>query len=249
MDEATRQHLNAINRDFYRATAADFSATRQRAWAGWQRLLTAVGLPVASVLDIGCGNGRFARFLAGQQRQAFAYHGIDNCAELLAAAQRQLADTSQLQSTLIEWDVVLHGLAGPPAQLVALFGLLHHVPGARQRRDLLRAAARSVLPGGALVFAAWRFYEAERFRRRILPWAAGIAVEKHDYLLDWRRGARALRYCHYIDDSEHAQLIEATGLRVIDDYRADGAEGDLNRYTILRKTGERAAPAPPAGLA
>ena len=99
----------------------------------------------------------------------------------------------------------------------------------------MRSAAESVLPGGTLVFAAWRFFEQERFRQRIVPWTADIDVEKHDYLLDWRRGERALRYCHYIDDDEHAQLIEATGLTVIDDYRADGAEGDLNRYTVLRK--------------
>ncbi len=240
MDEATQRHLNAINRDFYRVTAAEFDATRQRAWAGWERMLTAVDLPVASALDIGCGNGRFARFLAARQQRDFAYYGIDNCTELLAAARRQLADLSHAQIKLIERDVIVDGLAGPSAQLVVLFGLLHHVPGARHRLDLLRAAARYVLPGGLLVFAAWRFYEQERFRQRILPWDSGIVVEKHDYLLDWRRGERALRYCHYIDDIEHVQLIEATGLSVIDDYRADGAAGDLNRYTVLRKTAERA---------
>ncbi|MCY3781254.1 MAG: class I SAM-dependent methyltransferase [Chloroflexi bacterium] len=235
MDEATQRHLNAINREFYRSAAADFAATRQQAWPGWERMLASLDVPVASALDIGCGNGRLPRFLAGRQGGSFAYCGIDNCAELLAIAQRQLDDLPNLRLKLIERDVILDGLAGPPAQLVTLFGLLHHVPGARQRRDLLRSAARFVLPGGTLVFAAWRFYEQERFRRRILPWDAGIAVEKHDYLLDWRRGTRALRYCHYIDDSEHEQLIEASGLCAIDDYRADGADGDLNRYTVLRK--------------
>ena len=240
MDEATQRHLNAINRDFYRLTADEFDATRQQAWPGWERMLASLDGPIASALDIGCGNGRLARFLAGRLGQSFAYCGIDNCAELLAIARRQLGDSPNLRLKLIERDVMLDGLVGAPAQLVTLFGLLHHVPGARRRRDLLRSAARFVLPGGTLVFAAWRFYEQERFRRRILPWDAGIAVEKHDYLLDWRRGTRALRYCHYIDDVEHEQLIEAAGLRVIDDYRADGAEGDLNRYSVLRKTAERA---------
>lgn len=235
MDEATRRYLNAINRDFYRLSAAEFDATRQRAWRGWERMLAAVDLPVESVLDIGCGNGRFARFLAGRQVQPFTYRGIDNCAELLATARRQLADLSQLELALVERDLIIDGLAGPPAQLVALFGLLHHVPGAQARLNLLRTAAELVLPGGLLVFAAWRFYERERFRERILPWDANIAVEKHDYLLDWRRGERARRYCHYIDDVEHAQLIEATGLCPIDDYRADGAEGNLNRYTVLKR--------------
>ena len=235
MDEATQRYLNNINCDFYRRTAAEFDATRQRAWPGWEQLLASLELPIDSVLDIGCGNGRFARFLAGRQVQRFCYHGIDNCAELLATARLQLADLPQVTSSLVERDLLLDGLAGPTAQLVALFGLLHHVPGARTRLCLLRSAADLVQPGGVLVFAAWRFYERERFRDRVIPWDAGINVEKHDYLLDWRRGERARRYCHFIDDSEHASLIEVTGLRVVDDFRADGAEGDLNRYTVLKR--------------
>lgn len=87
-----------------------------------------------------------------------------------------------------------------------------------------------------LCFAAWRFYEYERFRERLVDWDEGIAVEKHDYLLDWRRGERALRYCHYVDDSEHAELIAATGLTEIATYRADGSNNTMNNYSVLRKS-------------
>ena len=229
MDVKTQRRLNQINREFYRRVAADFDATRQSAWSGWERMLDAVDLPLDSVLDIGCGNGRLARFLAGQQAEGFSYIGVDNSPDLLAYARRQHA---RVKLELIKQDVILGALPRRRAQLVALFGLLHHVPGGRRRRELLRAAASRVLPGGWLVLAAWRFYELERFRRRIVAWPDDIAVERHDYLLDWRRGERALRYCHYIDDEEHAALIDAAGLRVIDDYRADGG---LNRYTVLRK--------------
>ena len=104
---------------------------------------------------------------------------------------------------------------------------------------LLAAAADRVAPGGCLAFAAWRFYELERFRERIVPWPDGFEVETHDYLLDWRRGERALRYCHYIDDAEHDALIRASGLKVIADYRADGAGGRLNRYAVLRREAGR----------
>jgi SAM-dependent methyltransferase len=233
MNRTTIKRLNQINRDFYRATAAEFDATRQVAWRGWERLLAAIDLPLRSVLDLGCGNGRFAKFLAARQSQPFSYVGIDSNADLLALARRQLALTSNIKFTLIEGDIVLEAPPRQPAQLVALFGLLHHVPGFANRRQLLASAAQCVLPGGCLVFAAWRFYEQERFRRRIVPWPDDIAVESHDYLLDWRRGERAMRYCHYVDDAEHAQLIAAAGLPVIDDYRADG---DLNRYTVLQKS-------------
>ena len=237
MKRSTIQWLNQINRDFYRVTAGEFAATRQVAWSGWRRMLDHIELPIRSVLDLGCGNGRFALFLAERQKQDFAYYGVDNNAVLLAIARAQFADKPSIQAELIEHDVILEGAPRLRAELVVLFGLIHHVPGLEQRRKLLAAAAECVLPGGHLVFAAWRFYEQERFRQRVVAWSDDIEVETHDYLLDWRRGERALRYCHYIDDDEHARLVEATDLTVVADFRADGAEGDLNRYTIVRRDG------------
>jgi len=109
------------------------------------------------------------------------------------------------------------------------------VPGATTRRDLIARLAKCLAPGGALFFSAWRFYEFERFRRRIVPWPADLNAEPGDYLLDWRRGERALRYCHYVNEAEHAALIAASGLREIATFCADGESGQSNRYSLLRR--------------
>lgn len=235
MDNETRLRLNRINRDFYARTASEFDATRGQPWVGWRSLLEMIDLPVDSLIDIGCGNGRFGLFMAEQQANPLIYFGIDNNRHLLDLARTRLGRYPQLTLRLLERDVILADLPTMQAQLVALFGILHHVPGFSDRREMLSWAADCLHVGGYLVFAAWRFYEQERFRKRIVPWSDDIAVERNDYLLEWRRGARALRYCHYIDDEEHEALINATGLAVVGDYRADGATGLLNRYTILRK--------------
>ena len=235
MHRETRERLNQINREFYQVTAGEFDATRQRAWAGWHRLPDLIQLPVSSLVDIACGNGRFGVFWALQQATPFDYLGIDSNRRLLEIARGRLGGYAYVSAQLCERDVVLAPLPDCHGQLIALFGILHHVPGFCARRRLLASAAARLSPGGFLVFAAWRFCEQERFLRRIVPWTGEFAVECNDYLLDWRRGERALRYCHYIDDDEHQTLIEATGLSVLDDYRADGATGQLNRYTVLRK--------------
>jgi SAM-dependent methyltransferase len=237
MDSNTIHRLNAINREFYRVTAGEFDRTRGQAWPGWLRLVPLLA-GIDSVLDVGCGNGRFGLFLAEHAARPLRYHGLDSSPALLAAARDALQAHPQLTVTLDVRDIIDAPPVAGHYDLVVLFGVIHHVPGARQRADLLRTLAERVAPGGLLAFAAWRFIELERFAARVVPWpdaALAAAVEPHDYLLDWRRGENALRYCHYVDDAEHAALISATGLTPVLDYRADGENAALNRYSVLRR--------------
>jgi SAM-dependent methyltransferase len=184
-------------------------------------------------LDVGCGNGRFGLFLVEHGITSFDYHGLDNSAALLDHALQSLSTYPQILARGNILDVVSQALPDGTYDLIVLFGLLHHVPGFARRSALLRACAERVAPGGLLVFACWRFYEFPRLRERIMPWGEGLDLEPNDHLLDWRRGQRALRYCHYVDDAEHAILIEASGLTEIETYRADGESGTANRYSIL----------------
>ena len=43
------------------------------------------------------------------------------------------------------------------------------------------------------------------------------------------------RYCHQVSEAEFERWPGVLGLEPVDRYNADGAEGDLNRYWILRK--------------
>jgi tRNA (uracil-5-)-methyltransferase TRM9 len=230
MDTVTIARLNAINREFYRVTATEFDATRGQAWVGWERLLPLIPrTDLLSVVDVGCGNGRFGVFLR-ERGLNIAYHGMDNSQALLDKARAALPD-----STFELRDIVDNPPDTGTYDLVVLFGVLHHIPGMAQRQAFMRVLAERVTVGGVLAFACWRFYEYERFRSRIVPFGDEITVEKHDYLLDWRRGEVALRYCHYVDDAEHSALIAATGLREIVSYRADGEDGQANQYSVLRR--------------
>lgn len=236
MNNETITTLNALNQAFYATTAVAFNETRETAWEGWHELVAY--LPATRplrVLDVGCGNGRFARFLAAQGVDYY-YHGVDNSPALLDYARARLGAD---RHTLEEWDVITRPLALPPEyDLVVAFGVFHHIPSTTGRLDFARRLADACGRGGVLAFTTWRFYEFEALRARVVAWetlenAEKLTLEAGDYLLDWRRGEQALRYCHYVDDVEQDMLCMVTGMSERTRYRADGAENRANCYSVL----------------
>lgn len=238
MSPETVLALNEINRRFYRNHAGAFSATRDHPWPGWERVVAGLSQAPHSVLDAGCGNGRFGAFLATRLREGFSYLGLDASAELLELARRRHdlpADTRLLHRDLV---------AAPESaawedrkfSLVAMFGLLHHVPSFERRLHLLRALSERVEAGGSLVFSVWRFGAFERFRDRQVPFTPPIEtddLEPGDALLRFGNEPGVVRYCHFVDEQEADRLLAALPLPCRDRFSADGREQELNDYYVL----------------
>jgi SAM-dependent methyltransferase len=245
MDQQTARALNALNLAFYRERAGEFSRTRERAWPGWQRLLA--WLPPGGpqrVLDVGCGNARFARFLASHHPGA-VYVGVDASEPLLDRARARLPAVLDAQLRLADFvaEPPQAALPAGPFTLVALFGVLHGVPGAARRRALVEAAATRLASGGILALTAWRFAELPDLRRRIVPWSqAGAAgalpidpaqLEPGDHLIRWGTDG-ALRYGHALDAAELARLCAGLELTPVASYLDDGRDRQRNRYALCR---------------
>jgi tRNA (uracil-5-)-methyltransferase TRM9 len=232
-DETIAQLLR-LNREFYQTFAQPFAETRQRLQPGVVRALKGLSQD-ASILDLGCGNGQLARQLARQDHRG-PYLGLDASAELLAAARR---DCPLSQAQFLEADLAdpawTQGLPSPFNHLLA-FAVLHHLPGQRLRTRVATEFRGLIAQDGRLTLSVWDFMASERLRKRIVPWDTldldSSDLDPGDYLLDWRRGGRGLRYVHHFNHEELTALATQAGFSVQDSFHADGEGGRLGLYQV-----------------
>ena len=259
MDAATRAALREMNRRFYDHFAADFDHRRQYPWPGWRRTVAhfePLDRPI-SVLDVGCGNGRFASFLADRwPSSTWGFVGLDGCGELLDVASQRLAAIEQ-PTDLRLIDVLQDDLGDAldvdtdRFDLVVLFGVLHHVPGEAERRQFLRRLSTLLKAGGILAISIWRLDRNPRFSRQKIPFASTRAarerqglppldcdrLEPGDALLSWSGDQEHPRYCHFPSDREIDRWI-ADAPPLIDRFAADGPTGQDNLYLLFSPPAE-----------
>jgi SAM-dependent methyltransferase len=233
--------FNEINQDFYNSIGPDFDETRFTYWPGWLKIASLVDLKkINKVLDLGCGNARFYKFL---EENGFVgeYIGIDYTKSLLDSATAKYGNKIKLiQADIIlqNWSDLLNSkvlqtqsLAGAELEieeaqkfdLVVSFGVMHHLPSEQIRVSFLSQINSFLNTQGRAVVATWQFLDNERLRKKIVDlnfFATQTFLQKYnlkisdfgsgDYLLDWKRGQTAYRFSHYYEDQELQNLLQKT---------------------------------------
>jgi SAM-dependent methyltransferase len=239
MDPEVSQRLLQLNRQFYQTFAVQFSATRQRLQPGVRRIIDSLPNP-ARILDLGCGNGEFARVLAeGGQRGT--YIGLDSSAELLQIAT-PASSAEDFEIHFYQADLSTPGwesaIAGQTFDVICAFAVLHHIPGDTLRQQLITQMAARLAPNGLFIHSEWQFLNSPRLRARIQDWqTVGLSetqVDADDYLLDWRSGGSGLRYVHHFSSAELKQLAERTGFQIQTEFSSDGEGNQLGFYQIWK---------------
>jgi tRNA (uracil-5-)-methyltransferase TRM9 len=211
--------------------------------------------PTIKVADVGCGNGRFGEFLNNNfSSTSLAYTGLDGNKTLLEFAQKNLEEkisSLHLQQTDIISELLndVDFLGDQKFNLICSFGVFHHIPSYELRVKTIKYLLSKLKNNGILIISLWQFIEFERFQKKIILDSLSkdklkinnlvlnpSDLEKNDYILDWKRGKQALRYCHFYDKEEQKKLIFDANASLIKEYRADGKEGSVNQYIVLTGT-------------
>ena len=244
MDEATVRQLIRLNNDFYANHHGTFAKTRQSPWPGWERACSR--LPVENapfrLLDIACGNMRFERYLRRRYPgNNLHFTCVDTCAEL---------HEPQDDATFLEADVLERLIQGKPIlpiegefEAVVSFGFMHHIPTVQIREAFFRSMLDLLVAGGVAVVSFWQFLDDETLAERADMTTSqgcaelGLMLEPRDRLVGWNGETGAYRYCHSFTRCEIDALVDsvADAAECIDRFEADGRNGALNGYAVLRR--------------
>lgn len=241
MQQDLVQRLNQLNSDFYQKINTSFNQTRQYFWPGWSEALVHLDLEPTSILDVGCGNGRWLDFLSSSLAQPFSYVGIDNSPELLAFAQQK--NQGKTNISFEEVDIIDHLIHQQPLsnqtfEMIGMFGVMHHIPAFENRLSLLLELYRLTKPGGYCLISLWQFKkDPQLMKRAIDPTLLMIdqkKLEPGDYILDWQRETQAYRYCHLVNQEEQTKLLTQTSWQLQAEFDQDGKEL-MNHYLVLQR--------------
>lgn len=255
MNTNTVKQIISLNKEFYKKTneGRSFSSTRQSSWVGWERLASVIKdnkkSHIYSVLDIGCGNGRFYNELIRNKNWKdlleadFRYLGVDSDKEMLKEGSGKYEKAVFVESDVIsnfESEVFVDKIY----DLVVSFGVSHHIPFEELRMDWFSNLADLVKEDGILCITTWQFLKSKQFsyaKKEINNGKYLIKEEDigvNDYFLGWNNEKELYRYCHYYDDNEIEKimsLLNEKGLSLVETFFEDGKDRTLNKYLIFKR--------------
>lgn len=181
--------------DVYESIADHFSSTRTYQW-GWIKSFMA-GMPLqASVLDIGCGNGRNMKFYTGHNMK-----GIDTCSKFVHMCRKDNLDVVRANMCDIPYD-------NNSFDALLVIASFHHLEHEIHRIKALEEMYRILKEGGNVLLSVWSKEQPTKTRRKF---------DKYGHnLVPWTQlnGTTYQRYYYIFQKDELKKLIEQTGFTI-----------------------------------
>ena len=209
--------INSTTSEFYKTVSESFSNTRQHEWEGWEKCLEYFK-DGDKVLDLGCGNRRFTKFLEKNNLDV-EVDNYDNFAWDDEVKQVDIIDSLLKDNlNLDSYDVAV------------CFGVMHHIPTTELREKLLKELTKSKVA----IVSFWQFEKDERIfnkakkTTKLVQEKLGLKnLEAGDYFLGWQDRSDVFRFCHNFSEKETHNYKNK--FSVIDSFNADKS----NKYLVF----------------
>ncbi|BCX13548.1 MAG: hypothetical protein KatS3mg085_080 [Candidatus Dojkabacteria bacterium] len=217
--------------NLYSEYAHEFSQTRLSPWRGWFEILKYLKKNNLRVLDLGCGNGRFLKFLIDNNIKFSSYVGVDNSEAMLNLAKSRNYETTSSFSFFCfdleedNWSV----LQGFSFDFVVAFGLFHHFESKISRITFFKKVENLLEKEGIFILTIWQFLKDPKLKEKIIE-----DLGENNYLLSFGQKG-AVRFVHNTTEEELREILNNCKLKLIDEFCADGKNNNLNKYEVFKK--------------
>jgi len=154
----TKDKLESL-KDTYNEIGVNFSASRGYIWPDLKPYLSGVK-ENASVLDVGCGNGRL---LLGFP-EIIKYTGIDFSTTLLEKAVENHPHAHFIETDITRPDVWKHL---PQFDHIFCIAVIHHLPTRKDQLFVLRQIKQHLKPKGKCLITAWNLWQPKLLRHHL----------------------------------------------------------------------------------
>ncbi len=199
-----------VSRD-YNAVSDAFSRARLKSWTEMEFLFEKYIKEKDSVLDLGCGNGRFYPLV--EKRKAF-YIGVDNSQKLVDIAKEKYPQVNFYVADALN-------LSFPDDTFNQIFSMavFHHIPSVDFRKKFLSECKRVLKPEGLLIVTVWNLWQSPKGKKEIFKNVLARLTGKSkldfgDIEINWHGTSNC--YFHCFRANELKKLVQESGFQIID---------------------------------
>lgn len=229
------------NKDAYDIISEHFNETRAFLWEGLSDFAK-YSKDGDNVLDFGCGNGRLIEIFKGKK---IDYAGLDISKNLIEITKKKYQDNfpeAIQKAEFLQTDGFSVSFPDEYFDNIYSIAVLHHIPSAQFRADLLKEFKRVLKPQGKIILTAWNLWQGSSrdliFKYAIKKIIGQSKMDFKDIFVPWRNQkgeVLAERYYHAFTMTELKKLAVCAGFNVIDFGYFGGRNKKFNLYIVAQK--------------
>lgn len=208
MKKETREEiLKKVVKD-YDQIAKEFDTTRQYNWKEFEIFLPYIK-DNDKLLDIGCGNGRFYKFISKHRK--VKYTGLEKSKNLIKAAKKQN------KAKFVQGDMLSLPFKDNSQNTITAIASIHHIPSKELRKKAIREMNRTLDKEGTLIITAWNLFQPKYkkyiWQSRLKSLLSLGKYDARDTFIPWNNKTK--RYYYAFKEKELEKLLTQNGFKII----------------------------------